>query len=279
MREKVLGRQWQYPLFCQFVGIWESHHKTLAKSLGDRGSIGYFLDIDVWQSGTTRIMQDGIMVKGLGPMLLNPCKYHINPRTDLEKLEKGLLWRTIKDQFGKFKWIDHEGRVHQGIPYAVEPDAAAKTLFIASMMHAQMHSPEPQDEPDVMCPSDVQDSERRNEVVHHEEIPGHSKSKKKNLSDKKSNFTIAKSIPVTPKAVAASTGSMREKWLLSIYKERERDNFLQNMAITDADPALVIKWKSLGKWPLPCQVVFVLKPLPQTQQTADDADQDYKQKH
>ena len=55
---------------------------------------------------------------------------------------------------------------------------------------------------------------------------------------------------------------MREKWLLSIYKEIE--NFLQNMAITDADPALVIKWKSLGKWPLPCQMVFVLKPLTQT---------------
>ena len=38
------------------------------------------------------------------------------------------------------------------------------------------------------------------------------------------------------------------------------------------------KWKSLGKWPLPCQIVFVLKPLTQTQQTADDADQDYKHK-
>ena len=100
------------------------------------------------------------------------------------------------------------------------------------------------------------------------------KSKKKNLSDKKLNFTIkAKSIPVTPKAVAASTGSM-QKWLLSIYKEIE--TFLQNMAIIDADPALVIKWKSLGKWPLPCQMVFVLKPLTQTQLTADDADQDYK---
>ena len=38
------------------------------------------------------------------------------------------------------------------------------------------------------------------------------------------------------------------------------------------------KWKNLGKWPLPCQMVFVLKPLTQTQQTADDADQDYKHK-
>ena len=54
----------------------------------------------------------------------------------------------------------------------VEPDATAKTVFIASMMHAQMHPPVLQDKPDVTCPSNVQDSERRKEVVHHEEIPG-----------------------------------------------------------------------------------------------------------
>ena len=36
--------------------------------------------------------------------------------------------------------------------------------------------------------------------------------------------------------------------------------------------------KSLGKWPLPCQMVFVLRPLTQTQQTADETDQDYKYK-
>ena len=52
----------------------------------------------------------------------------------------------------------------------------------------------------------------------------------------------------------------------------------QNMAIQDADPSLVIKWKSLGKWPLPWQMIFILKPLTQTQQTADDADQDHKHK-
>ena len=39
------------------------------------------------------------------------------------------------------------------------------------------------------------------------------------------------------------------------------------MAITDADPALVVKFKSMGKWPLPCQMVSVLKPLTQTQQS------------
>ena len=108
-----------------------------------------------------------------------------------------------------------------------------------------MNPPALREIPDVTCPSDVQDSERRKEVVHHEEIPGQSKSKKKNTSDKKSNFTIkAKSIPVTPKAVASSIGQMRERWLTSIYKEIETlESFLQNMAIQDADPSLVINGK------------------------------------
>ena len=50
------------------------------------------------------------------------------------------------------------------------------------------------------------------------------------------------------------------------------------MAITDADPALVLRWKNLGKWSLLCQMVFVLKPLTQIQQSEDDADKDYKHK-
>ena len=60
MRERVLGRDWTYPLFGQLVGIWKSHDKAQAKSLDDRGSVGYLLDIDIWQRGTTRIMQDGV---------------------------------------------------------------------------------------------------------------------------------------------------------------------------------------------------------------------------
>ena len=145
-------------------------------------------------------------------------------------------------------------------------------------MHTSMRSPTLRDTPDVTCPSDFPDSERRKEVVHHEQIPDQPASKqKKNASDKKSSFTIkAKSIPVTPKTVASSQGVMRERWLVSIYKEIE--NFLQNMAIKDADPSLVVKWKSLGKWPLPCQMVFVLKPLTQSQQTGDDVQEDYKHK-
>ena len=87
-------------------------------------------------------------------------------------------------------------------------------------------------------------------------------------NDKKSNVVIkATGIPVTPKSEASSVGAMRERWLVSIYKEIE--NFLQNMAIEDADPSLVVRWKSLGKWPLPCQMVFVLKPLTQSQQQGD----------
>ena len=97
-----------------------------------------------------------------------------------------------------------------------------------------MKAPTLSDTPDVTCPSDLSEAERRKEVVYHEQIPDQPKSKqKKNAADKKSNFTIkAKSIPVTPKTVASSQGAMREKWLVSIYKEIE--NFLQNMAIQDA---------------------------------------------
>ena len=43
MRERVLGREWTYPLFGQLVGIWKSHDKAQAKSLDDRGSVGYLL--------------------------------------------------------------------------------------------------------------------------------------------------------------------------------------------------------------------------------------------
>ena len=35
-------------------------------------AVGYLLDIDIWQSGATRIMQDGSVVKGLAPKPLDP---------------------------------------------------------------------------------------------------------------------------------------------------------------------------------------------------------------
>ena len=50
------------------------------------------------------------------------------------------------------------------------------------------------------------------------------------------------------------------------------------MAIIDADPSLVIKFKSMENWPLPCQMVFVLKLLTQVQQTEVDSDEAYKHK-
>ena len=69
------------------------------------------------------------------------------------------------------------------------------------MMHTSMRSPVLRDKPDVTCPSDFPDSERRKEVVHHEHIPDQDVSKlRKNAADKKSNVVIkAKGIPVTLK--------------------------------------------------------------------------------
>ena len=28
-----------------------------------------------------------------------------------DELEKGMPWRTIQDEFGKFKWVDHAGHI------------------------------------------------------------------------------------------------------------------------------------------------------------------------
>ena len=95
--------------------------------MDDRGAVGYLLDIDIWQSGTTRVMLDGIV--GLAPKSLDPLRYHVNPRSDLNELEKGVPSRTVQDELGKFKWLDHEGRIYQGTPYAVEPDASARMVL------------------------------------------------------------------------------------------------------------------------------------------------------
>ena len=103
------------------------------------------------------------------------------------------------------------------------------------------------DTPDVTCPSDYPDSEKRKEVVHHNQIPDYDVSKRRSLTnDKKSNVVIkAKRIPVTPKSVASSQGAMRERWLVSIYKEIE--NFLQNMAIEDVDPSFSGEMEDYGQ--------------------------------
>ena len=152
-------------------------------------------------------------------------------------------------------------------------------MFVASMMHTSSQSPILCDVPDVTCPSDAPVDQKRREVVQFDH-PAEShdrKPKRTQLSDGKSNVVIkAKSIPVSPKTVASSQGAMRERWLQSIYKEIE--NFLQSMAIEDADPALVVAWRQKGKWPLPCQMVFVLKPLTQSQQQGSDVHEEYKHK-
>ena len=63
-------------------------------------------------------------------------------------------------------------------------------------------------------------------------------------------------------------------WMVGVYLRRD----WELLAESGYPRCWSFSEKSLGKWPLPCQVVFVLKPLTQTQQTADDADQDYKHK-
>ena len=140
-RESSRKRMATILLFGQLVGIWKSHDKAQAKSLDDRGSVGYLLVFDIWQSGATRIMQDGVVIKGLAPRHLDPSRYHLNPSTALDEIEKGMPWRSIQDEFGKLKWIDHSGRVCHGTPFSVEPDITSKHVFVASMMHTSSRSP------------------------------------------------------------------------------------------------------------------------------------------
>ena len=161
MRERVLGREWTYPLFGQLVGVSKSHDKAQAKSLDDRGSVGYLLDIDIWQSGTTRIMQDGVVIKGLAPRRLDPCRYQLAASPTLDDLEKNMPWRSIQDEFGKYKWLDHTGKIYQGTPFSVEPDITSKQMFVASMMHSSSQPPVVRDTPDVTCPSDAPIDKKR----------------------------------------------------------------------------------------------------------------------
>ena len=107
--------------------------------------------IQLWSDGTQRTVS---------ALKQQEAGHRASCGSDLTKLGQGMPWRTIQDEFGKFKGIDHEGRVHQGTPYVVEPDATARTVFIASMMHAHLQHPMLNEKPDVTCPSDAQDNER-----------------------------------------------------------------------------------------------------------------------
>ena len=108
----------------------------------------------------------------------------------------------------------------------MEPMDRNVVRMAVDLEHTSTRSPVIRDQPDVTCPSDLPDSDKRKEVVHHEQIPGHDvANSKKKSSDKKSNLfdsnvvIKAKSIPVTPKSVASSQGALRERWLISIYRK------------------------------------------------------------
>ena len=60
MRERALGREWTYPLFGQLVGVWKSHDKAQAKSLDDRGSVGYLLDSEAAKGATEQYNKRGL---------------------------------------------------------------------------------------------------------------------------------------------------------------------------------------------------------------------------
>ena len=60
--------------------------------------------------------------------------------------------------------------MYQGTPYAMEPDPNARMVFIASMTHAHELKPNLDAMRRCHCPNDALDRDRRDEVVHHEEI-------------------------------------------------------------------------------------------------------------
>eukprot|EP00971_Amphidinium_carterae_P125286 2482363-Amphidinium_carterae.2 len=66
----------------------------------------------------------------------------------------------------------------------------------------------------------------------------------------------AKSTPITTHHVTSSSGEEGKKWVASINKELE--SFYSNHAVEDATSELVAKYREVGNYPLPCQMV--LKP-------------------
>ena len=108
-------------------GIWKSHDKAQAKSLDDRGCVGYLLDIDVWQSGTTRIMQAGVAVKGLAPRRLDPARYHLNPTTDLNELKRGCHGGLFRMSLGS-----SSGSITQAVSTMEHPSQLNLTLLLST---------------------------------------------------------------------------------------------------------------------------------------------------
>ena len=69
----------------------------------------------------------------------------------------------------------------------------------------------------------------------------------------------AKSIPVTTSEVLASQGAVRQKRIEAVKSELA--NFEKHSACKEATKQEVQECKLRGIHPLPCQVVWVLKPL------------------
>ena len=113
-------------------------------------------------------MQDGVVIKGLAPKRLDPRRYQLTAGPALDELEKNMPWRSIQDELGKFKWLDHTGKIYQGTPFSVEPDITSKQMFVASMMHSSSHSPALRDTPDVTCPSNAPTDQKRREIVQYD---------------------------------------------------------------------------------------------------------------
>ena len=65
-------------------------------------------------------MKDDVVIKGLAPRRLDPCRYHLTADSTLDDMEKNMPWRSIQDEFRKYKWLDHTGKVYQGTPFLVE---------------------------------------------------------------------------------------------------------------------------------------------------------------
>ena len=40
------------------------------------------------------------------------------------------IWRSVQGELGRYRCIDHQGRMYQGTPYAAEPDPPEKTLIV-----------------------------------------------------------------------------------------------------------------------------------------------------
>ena len=69
-------------------------------------------------------------------------------------------WRSVQDELGKYRCVDHQGRMYQGTPYAVEPAPTEKALIAVCMMHDHFNWANlVMTTPDVTCPGDVVDND------------------------------------------------------------------------------------------------------------------------